>query len=206
MTLYQRELLLKTVDFYKSQIVRAAEKGGMAHKDYCELLDGLYALKGWIPDSDYDDIEFSLAHMHILDPMDSKAVKADIAVDAPTMAYTIKDGLKRLVRALKGAVAYALLWAVIILVSYLVCAHIDAQARDTRGTYPTVLVVDSVDYETHTVVYRTSQGFTYTVVQDDMDVSVGETYAATMDDMGTKQISDDTIVNRRYIRMDMINR
>lgn len=206
MTLYQRELLLKTVDFYKSQIVRAAEKGGMSRSDHAELSEGLASLKGWIPDKDYRSLRSSLSHMHILDPMDSKAVKADIAVDAPTVAYTLKSGVKRLVGAVKGAVAYILLGAVIILVSYLVCAHIDAQARDTRGTYPTVLVVDSVDYETHTVVYRTSQGFTYTVVQDDMDVSVGETYAATMDDMGTKQIVDDTIVNRRYIRMDMFNR
>lgn len=111
---------------------------------------------------------------------------------ADICTYMAKNGLKTALRAIVGV--------------YIVCSLLGACGASEGGTavYPKVLVVDAVDYETHTVRYRDAYGFTWTVMQEDMDVSEGECYAVIMDDMGTRQIVDDTIVSMRYQRLDLL--
>lgn len=112
---------------------------------------------------------------------------------ADICTYMAKNGLKTALRAIAGV--------------YIVCSLLGACGANEDGTavYPKVLVVDAADYETHTVTYRDAYGFTWTVTQEDMDVSEGECYAVIMDDMGTRQIVDDTIVSMRYQRLDLLD-
>lgn len=65
----------------------------------------------------------------------------------------------------------------------------------------TVIDVQNFD-DCNVITFRTQSGFLYTYVTDDGDFFPLETYAAVMDDHGTKAIADDRILSLRYVRMD----
>lgn len=75
---------------------------------------------------------------------------------------------------------------------------------DRNQSYANVLtVVDVQNFDDCNVItFRTQSGFLYTYVTDDGDFFPLETYAAVMDDRGTRAIADDRILSLRYVRMD----
>lgn len=72
------------------------------------------------------------------------------------------------------------------------------------GTYPQALKVVDVkkDAQSYIVTFETATGISYTLVSEDGDFMAGEIYAAIMHNMGTRDISDDKILNLKYTGFD----
>lgn len=204
MTTYTKLFLQDVIKFYQGTIATGI-KSGMAKEDIRELALGLEELKAMIPEDTYRQLKRGIKRIGTRYDVSSASVQPTVAVDNPTIGFTLKRAKERLVWAVKACWVWALMCVAMIAIAWGICSYVDAKAAaDTRSTYPAILSVDSVDYETGTVVYRTTGGVTYTVQQDDMDIVIGEIYACTMDNMGTRDIRDDVIVSRRYQRVDLL--
>lgn len=125
-----------------------------------------------------------------------------------TLSERIEDGLGTLIWSVAGIISWVHKKAIKTAISGLVGALImffilTACGSGQSETYPRLMQVVDVNEETREVKLITSSGFTYKVVWDDLDVTVGEYYNCIMDDNGTRQIVDDTIVDIRYERPDL---
>lgn len=90
------------------------------------------------------------------------------------------------------------------IISMLIMMVPDVRPAACNRSYANVLtVVDVQNFDDCNVItFRTQSGFLYTYVTDDGDFFPLETYAAVMDDCGTRAIADDQILSLRYVRMD----
>lgn len=85
--------------------------------------------------------------------------------------------------------------------------------RPAAGTYPTLLKVSAVrglghgdlsDLEAGWLIcLKDAHGHVYKVHADSGDYDIGEYYCCTMSDNGTAKIMDDTVIDMRYVRVDM---
>lgn len=102
--------------------------------------------------------------------------------------------------AIKG-----LLLAVVALMACIGSAACRAK-ESSHSTYPKVLQVVGVQGAVGgwCLDMMDCNGFTWHVDIEDGGYTVGDTYSCIMDDMGTRQIADDTIVSMRYERVDLM--
>lgn len=92
----------------------------------------------------------------------------------------------------------------VALIAVFVPAMMAGMAPKQHDTYARTMVVTDI-CDDSSVILRTATGLVYTTDILDGDVSIGETYACLMDDMGTPQdIRDDVILSMRYERLDLL--